>query len=320
MAWGAVICRRHPAGAAKQLWYRNESAKFGARSMASQLRHRPRLCGALAKRKADMEATEPSVRRRVTVKTAPCSLYRLELKRPAEVEQACGGRYRKQVSDQGMGHGRRGMMKRLRVWGSDATQRACRDWLQRYRLGDGAVDGTASLHELCRQDLQRWYQAKGFAPQQLQERCRKEAGAFADASNLVRWLTAPEQALSILDDNTDMHSHACGEYALEQLQQGVSSAVVAQQLPSLYLAKATAQRTMAYRRYRESIGAHWTVEQLARLHWEAQHEEVSLERQLGVNRNRMSHSRLEQHELNLRLARATPCTQLGIPQESVLLE
>ena len=77
---------------------------------------------------------------------------------------------------------------------------------------------------------------------------------FTHSGNLVRWLKAPEQALSILDDNTDIHSHACGEYVLEQLQQGVSAAHVAQQLPALYLVKATAQRMVAYRRYRESVG------------------------------------------------------------------
>ena len=114
------------------------------------------------------------------------------------------------------------------------------------------------MYELSRQELQRWYHVERLTPQQLQERFRKEAGVYADSSNLGCWLKAPEQALTILDDNTDMHSHACGEYVLEQLQQGVSAAVVAQQLPSLYLAKATALRVMAYGRYRESVGEYWT--------------------------------------------------------------
>ena len=50
-----------------------------------------------------------------------------------------------------------------------------------------------------------------LTPQQLQERYRMEAGVYAHSGNLVRWLKAPEQALTILDDNTDIHSHACGE-------------------------------------------------------------------------------------------------------------
>ena len=64
-------------------------------------------------------------------------MHPLALEGPAEVEQACGERYRKQVSDLGMGHGKREMQKRLYVWGYDATKQACKDWLQRYRLGDG---------------------------------------------------------------------------------------------------------------------------------------------------------------------------------------
>ena len=107
------------------------------------------------------------------VKTAPCFMYPLDLEGPAEVEQACGDRYRKQVSDLGMGHGEREMVKRLLVWGYAASQRSCRDWLHRYRLDDGAVDGTASLYALSRQDLQRWYLLEGLTPQGLQERYRK---------------------------------------------------------------------------------------------------------------------------------------------------
>ena len=105
-----------------------------------------------------------------------------------------------------------------------------RDWLHRYRLGDGAKDGTASLHALSRQDLHRWYHVEGLSKTQLQERCRKEAGVFVDAAHWVRWLKAPAQALITLDVNIDMHSHACGEYVLEQLQSGVHAAVVAKQL------------------------------------------------------------------------------------------
>ena len=67
------------------------------------------------------------------------------------------------------------MLQRLRLWGYDATQQTCKDWLTRYRWGDGAVDGTASLYKSSRQDLQRWYHVEGLTSQQLQERYRKEA-------------------------------------------------------------------------------------------------------------------------------------------------
>ena len=78
-----------------------------------------------------MESTEPPVKRRMTGKTAPCSTYPLEFGGPEDMERAGGERCRKQVSDQGMGHGQREMKKRLYMRGHDARQRACRDWLQR---------------------------------------------------------------------------------------------------------------------------------------------------------------------------------------------
>ena len=77
---------------------------------------------------------------------------------------------------------------------------------------------------------------------------------------------------------------------------------------------------MAYRRYRESICDYWTVEQLARLHWEALYAEVSLERQLGVASRHMGSKRRERYDLDVRLGRVTLCTQLGIPEESVPTE
>ena len=155
------------------------------------------------------------------------------------------------------------------------------------------MDGTASLYALSRQDLQRWYHVEGLSPQLLQQRYRKETGVYADRDNLVRWLKAPEQAVSILDENTDIHSHACGEYVLEQLQSGVSAAEVVKQLLPKYLVRATTQRVLAYCRYREETGDYWSVEQLARLHWEHLYAEVSLEWQLGVASRSMGPSRSE---------------------------
>ena len=106
----------------------------------------------------------------------------------------------------------------------------------------------------------------------------------------------------------------------QQLQQGVSATVVAQQLPAPYLVKATATRVLAYRRYRESVGEYWTVEQLERLHWEALYGEVSLEWHLGLKSERISRSRRARYELDVRLVRVTLCTQLDIPEEAMLPE
>ena len=58
----------------------------------------------------------------------------------------------------------------------------------------------------------------------------------------MRWLEAPEQALSILENNEDIHSHACGEYVLEQLQGGATPADVVSKLLSVYLVTTTPQR------------------------------------------------------------------------------
>ena len=94
-------------------------------------------------------------------------MYPIQLEAVEEVETLRGERYRREGSDLGMGLGRREMMKRLRMWGYGARDRTCKDWLQRYRLGDGAKDGTSSLNALSRQDLQRWYYVKGLSPQLL---------------------------------------------------------------------------------------------------------------------------------------------------------
>ena len=284
----------------------------------------------LGKRTTPLHLPEPPRKRRVVTKTPLSSMYPMELDGPQELEEACGHRYRTEVSDLGLGLGQRDMHKRLSVWGYVASQQACRDWLSRYRLGDGAVDGTDSLYALSRQDLQRWFHIDGLTPQQLQERYRKETGVYADPRNLVRWLKAPAQALTVLDENVDMHSHACGEYVLEQLQQGKSPAVVVEQLLSLYLVRATPQRLLAYRRYREESSDYWTEEQLSRLHWEFLYEQVSpcsqkriwdslgVERSaVSLRRDRMSHSRRKNRDLNVRVVRVRLCKQIGVAEESV---
>ena len=131
------------------------------------------------------------------------------------------------------------MKQRLHVWGYEATERTCKDWLQSYRLGDGAVDGCAALYTLSRQDLQRWYHIEKLTPAQLVDRYRSETGIFADGYNLVKWLKAPEQALSRLENNVSIHGHACGEYVLDQLQNGAKPSDVVEKLLSLYMVETT---------------------------------------------------------------------------------
>ena len=156
--------------------------------------------------------------------------------------------------------------------------------------------------------------------QQLQERCRRETDVYAHRANLERWLKAPAQALQRLDDNTDIHSHACGEYVLEQLQSGVSATEVVKQLLLKYLVQATTQRVLAYRRYREANSDYWTEEQLARLHWETLYAEVSLEYQLGVASRSMSRSRRGLQASVISAVRVSLCGELRIPEEYVLPE
>ena len=64
---------------------------------------------------------------------------------PAEIEELCGDRYRREVSDLDIGHGQRDMHQRLLDWGYDAAQDACRTWLATYRLLVGGIDGNASI-------------------------------------------------------------------------------------------------------------------------------------------------------------------------------
>ena len=94
-----------------------------------------------------------------------------------------------------------------------------REWLRKYLKGsDGAKDGGVSVYVLSRQDLQRWYHVEGLTGAALQERYREECGIYADRANLTRWVSA--QTLPSLENNEDIHTHACGEYVLEKLQSG----------------------------------------------------------------------------------------------------
>ena len=84
------------------------------------------------------------------------------------LEAACGARYRLEVSDKGLGVAERDMQSRLRLWGYEATQEACRNWLMRYRMEYSAKHGTVALYKLYRHDLQSWYHVKQLGPTTLQ--------------------------------------------------------------------------------------------------------------------------------------------------------
>ena len=80
----------------------------------------------LGKRTAPVQPLEPPSKRRVVTKTPLSSMYPIVLDGPQELEEACGHRYRAEVSDLGLGLGERDMRKRLSVWGYVASQQACK--------------------------------------------------------------------------------------------------------------------------------------------------------------------------------------------------
>ncbi len=130
----------------------------------------------------------------------------------------------------------------------------------------------------------------------------------------------PRAGLAVLENNLDIHAHACGEYLLHELQTGVSAEVVAKDLLSKYLVRATMQRVVAYRHYREQLGEYWTAEHLERLHWDFLYSLVSLHKTLGRSQNRTSpHGRVRGMQ-ELTAARVSLCQELGLSEELVPLE
>ena len=104
------------------------------------------------------------------------------------VEEACGPRYRREVTDLGLGFAHRQMVSTLRTWGYDATRESCQEWLRTYRLSDGGKDGGAGVYRLSRQQLQRWHYVDKLSPTALQDRYRSECGVYAHRAHLIRWL------------------------------------------------------------------------------------------------------------------------------------
>ena len=68
-----------------------------------------------------------------------------------------------------------------------------------------------------------WYYVENLTATQLQQRYLQEHGVYAHHQVLLNWVSAPAQAPERLEnDNECIHQHACGEYILEQLQNGAN--------------------------------------------------------------------------------------------------
>ena len=125
------------------------------------------------------------------------------------LEETCGERYRREVSDLGLGFAVYDMKSKLQTWGYEASRESCQEWLKRYRLGDGAKDGGVAVYDVYREDLLRWYHVDRLGPAAMQDRLRAEHGVYAHRSNTLRnrrklrntrdkrWCTSA-RALSIL--------------------------------------------------------------------------------------------------------------------------
>ena len=140
-----------------------------------------------------------------------------------------------------------------------------------------AKDGNAAVYKASKADLQYWYHVEKLSPTALQERYLEEHGVFADRAHLYSWLKAPAQKLEQLVTNEGIHSHACGEYVLDELQRGATATDVVDGLLRKYLVEATMSRVVAYRKYREQIGAYWTVKCLECVYWRPLYDQVQLD-------------------------------------------
>ena len=192
-----------------------------------------------------------------------------------------------------------------------------RNWLLRYRRELTARHGTAALYELSNHDLQYWYHVDKLSNAELQARYLHEHGVYADRLNLQRWLRAPAQALPVLRTNEDVHTHACGEYVLQQLQEGASPGDVAESLLRRYLIVATHQRVQAYRRYREQRSEYWTVEALERVHWKVLYALVRADRCIIPRADSKRYSKKTRDVLVS--VRAAFCEEVSLAEEFVPL-
>ena len=113
----------------------------------------------------------------------------------------------------------------------------------------------------------------------------------------------------------DIQQHECGEYALEQLQEGRSAAEVVDLLLERYMVKTTYQRVVAYRYYREQRSEYWTLEKIEASHWAFLYEQVSLEGSLVFARGRLNLTSGRKRKLEA--IRSELCAPLRIAEELV---
>ena len=174
-----------------------------------------------------------------------------------------------------------------------------------------AKDGNNAVYAASKADLQYWYHVEKLSPTALQQRYLEEHGVFADRAALVRWLKAPAQKLQQLDTNECIHSHACGEYVLDELQRGAMATDVVDGLLRKYLVETTVQRVAAYRRYREQSGAYWTVKGLERVHWRPLYDQV----QVDIKLTEYKHYRTKVFQRTLSDVRTRFCAQVSLAEE-----
>ena len=169
------------------------------------------------------------------------------------------------------------------------------------------------MYKLALHDLQYWYHVDKLSPSELQEPYLQVHGIYADRANLVSWLNAPAQALPTLENNESMLSHACGENAIQALQNGKRPEDVVDLLLREYLVKTTHQRLLAYRHFREQTGAYYSKETLERLHWEALYALVTPDTS-SVLKKRGYSKRFEKKILEVR---TDFCRRLSLAEELV---
>ena len=160
-------------------------------------------------------------------------------------------------------------------------------------------------------DLQYWYHVEKLSATELQQRYLEEHGVFADRANLYTWLKAPAQKLLQLDTNESIHSNACGEYVLDELQRGAMPVDVVDGLLRKYLVQTTVQRVVAYRKYREQSGVYWTVKGLERVHWRALYDQVQVDIKLTETHN----YRTKVFQRTLSDVRTRFCAQVSLAEE-----
>ena len=156
--------------------------KRPAAAASSQVLKRPAAAGSAAVKKrpaaADWEQSVSKLQAASASSAAGQDRVRITLQNAEDLDKEVGQRYRKEVSDFGMGLAHRDMQQRLKAWGYDAGQVAVRIWLGNYRLGDGAKYGSAAVYALSRRELQYWYYVQELRGQALVDKYRAEMGCL----------------------------------------------------------------------------------------------------------------------------------------------